>query len=111
MQQINIRISDDEKLVLDFIAKSQGISVSEIAKRAILNEISPKRVELAFKLLKDGKLGFKKGWILSGLTYHEFLNEWSKREITEEISEESIEKGNELALILNIEEIKKKNDI
>jgi len=73
--------------------------------------MQPKPVELAFRLLKDGKLGFKKGWILSGLTYHEFLNEWNKREITEEISEESIEKGNKLALYLNIEDIKKKSDV
>lgn len=109
MQQINIRISDDEKLVLDFIAKTQGTSVSEIAKRAVLNEISNTRVDLAFKLLKEGKLGFKKSWTLSGLSYHEFLNEWSKRGGTEEISEEAIEKGNELALSLSIDELKKNN--
>lgn len=109
MQQINIRISNDEKLILDYIAKIQGTSVSEIAKRAILNEISNVRVDLAFKLLSEGKIGFKKSWIVSGLSYHEFLNEWSKRGFTEEISEEAIEKGNELALSLSVEDLKKNN--
>lgn len=70
-------------------------------------KISNIRVDLAFKLLNEGKIGFKKSWIISGLSYQEFLNEWSKRGITEEISEEAMEKGNELALSLSLEELKK----
>lgn len=34
-----------------------------------------RRIELAFKLLRDGKIGRKKTWKISGLSATEFLKE------------------------------------
>ena len=68
MTQINFRVDDEIKKIIDLISNAQGISAAELAKRATLNEISNLRVEIAFDLLSQGKIGRKKAWKISGLT-------------------------------------------
>jgi len=101
MEQINFRVQEDEKRVLKALAEIKGISIPELVKQAVLKEIAPVRANLAFQLLKDGKIGRKRAWVISGLSYHEFMVEWSKREAEEAIPEESTEK--ELRLVENID--------
>ncbi|HMF30793.1 MAG TPA: hypothetical protein VKK79_05240 [Candidatus Lokiarchaeia archaeon] len=102
MQQVNFRLTDDEKRVLIALAETRGISIAELAKEAVLKEISAIRVDLAFQLLQEGKIGFKRAWTLSGLTYHEFLVEWSHRGAEEVISEEAEKKALKVALDLDL---------
>ena len=102
MEQINFRLLKDEKDILATIARSRGISMAEFAKKAVLKEISPLRVDLSFNLLKEGKIGFKRGWKISGLTYHEFLIEWSNRGAEEKISQIAEEEGLKAALSFDL---------
>jgi hypothetical protein len=104
MEQINFRIKADEKKILQFIAEERSISIAELARSAVLKEIGPIRIDLAFQLLTDRKIGRKKAWILSGLSYHEFLIEWTKRGAEEFVPQEILEKESE---ILNSIDIKK----
>ena len=97
MEQINFRIKKDEKSIIKSLADIQGVSIAEFAKKAVLDEITKKRVDLAFELLSEGKIGRKRTWILSGLSNLEFLNEWSKRDAEEEIPEDIINKELEFA--------------
>ena len=110
MEQINFRLLKDEKEILTTIARSRGISVAEFAKKAVLKEITPSRSDLAFRLLKEGKIGFKRAWKISGLTYHEFLIEWSNRGAEEKISQKSEEKGLKYALSFDLEPFFKDNE-
>ena len=103
MEQINFRLLSDEKEILSTIARSRGISVAEFAKKAVLKEVSLLRVDLAFNLLEEGKIGFKRSWKISGLTYHEFLIEWSNRGAEEKISQIAEEKGLKAALSFDLE--------
>jgi len=97
MEQINFRVKKDEKSIIKSLADTQGVSIAEFTKRTVLNEISKKRIDIAFKLLKDGKIGRKRTWILSGLSNLEFLNEWTKRKAEEKIPNEIIDKELDLA--------------
>lgn len=101
MGQINFRMTDDEKLVIQAIAKQKGISIAELARRAVLKEIMPVRIDLAFNLLQDGQVGRKKAWTLSGLSYHEFMAEWSNRDAVEDIPSTADNKGVKTALNLD----------
>ncbi|NMC04666.1 MAG: ribbon-helix-helix protein, CopG family [Candidatus Lokiarchaeota archaeon] len=103
MAQVNFRVSDDEKAVLDALAKHRGVSVAELAKQAVMQDISRERVNLAFQLLKEGKIARKKAWFLSGLDYHEFMLEWTRRGAEEVIPDEAIEKGFEIARNLDLD--------
>ncbi len=85
MAQVNFRIDHSLKLIIDEIAKEKGTSVAQIAKSALLNEIEPIRIDIAFRLVKEGKIGRKKAWQISGLDYPGFLKEWSKRKAHENI--------------------------
>ena len=102
MSQVNFRMNEDEKLVITALAKQKGISVAELARQALINEIMPMRVNLAFNLLKDGQIGRKRAWKLSGLSYHEFMVEWSKRGAVEQVPDAADRKGIETALNLDI---------
>ncbi len=60
MNQVNFRLKEDEKNLLKIIAGLQGIPISQLAKQIVLKEIEPKRVDIAFKMLKEGRCGRKR---------------------------------------------------
>ena len=101
MGQLNFRISDDDKMVLELLAKIQGISVTEMVKSTVFTKISEERVDLAFRLLKLGKIGRKKAWKITGLNGREFLKEWTRRNAEEIISDELAESTLKIALDLD----------
>ena len=108
MKQINFRLQDDESNALQILAEESGMTTAEFAKRKILQDIKPLRVDLAFKYLAEGKIGKKKAWFLSGLNYYEFMNEWAKRNAEEIIDETLDERGLQVALTLDDTEFRKK---
>lgn len=110
MAQVNFRVNDDERVVLHAIAKQRGVSIAELAKQAVIKEILPFRVDLAFQLLKDGKIGRKRAWVISGLDYHEFMVEWTKRGAEEIISDEAEQRGFDLAKSIDLEKYIKVRD-
>ncbi|MCF2141332.1 MAG: hypothetical protein K9W44_14835 [Candidatus Lokiarchaeota archaeon] len=107
MSQINFRIDPDDMKIAKILSESTGVSLAEIARRAFLEEIRPKRIELAFKLLKEGKCGFKKAWKISGLEYNEFLAEWASRDAKEIIPDEIMEDHLKWALNYDIKTLMK----
>ena len=98
MTQINIRITEEEKRLISEIAGAKGLSNSEFIKRAVMNEIRPIRMDIIFDLVKKGKIGRKKAWTLSGLSYREFLLEWADRKAEEIIPEALMDENLEEAL-------------
>ncbi|MEX2755852.1 MAG: hypothetical protein Q6365_010665 [Candidatus Sigynarchaeota archaeon] len=102
MEQINFRVSKDEKQVIDIIARAKGISTSELAKQTVLKDIKSTRVDLAFELLKQGKIGRKKTWLISGLSAHEFLVEWTRRGAEEVMPDDMVDRELELAKDLDL---------
>ena len=102
MEYVNFRLSKIEKEIIIAIARSHGISVEDFIKNTIFKEMAPFRVDLEFNLLNEGKIGFKRTWKISGLTYHEFLIEWSNRGAEEKISQIAEEKGLKAALSFDL---------
>ncbi|MCF2141647.1 MAG: hypothetical protein K9W44_16460 [Candidatus Lokiarchaeota archaeon] len=91
--QINFRLKSDELFIVKKLAKKKGISLAEYARKALEEKVKPERVDLAFRLLIEGHVGFKGAWKISGLEYNKFLTEWAKRGAVEEIPEEIVEKN------------------
>ncbi len=87
MYQINFRVGEDEKEILEKIARAKHLSLAELSKRIVMKELGPLRVEIAFDLLKAGKIGKKRAFTLSGLSYREFLGEAGTRGVTERMPE------------------------
>jgi hypothetical protein len=110
MAQVNFRVNEDEKTVLDALAKHRGVSVAELAKQAVLKDISKSRVDLAFELLNAGKAGKKRAWFISGLEYHEFMIEWTKRGAEEQIPDEAERKGFDLAMSIDLHKFLRDKD-
>lgn len=107
MKQINFRVKENEKKLVEELARLKGISVAEFAKQSLLKEIEPIREDFAFSLLKQGKIGFKRAWIISGLSYHEFLVQWNKKKAEEHISDASEERSLKLALSIDLKKFLK----
>ena len=59
-------------------------------------------------MLKEGRCGRKRAWQLSGLSYHEFMIEWSNRDAVEVIPDEVYDRSLADALSLDLEIFKKK---
>ena len=93
MAQINIRISEEEKSLISEMATAAGLSTSEFVKRAVMNDINHVRLEVIFDLVAKGKIGRKRAWKLSGLTYYEFLREWTERKALEKLPEELLDEA------------------
>ncbi|MHA1775966.1 MAG: hypothetical protein DRO88_00970 [Promethearchaeia archaeon] len=92
MYQINFRVKEEEKAILEKIAKIEKISLAELSKRLILKELNELRIKIAFDLMGKGKIGKKIAWKMSGLSYYEFLKKINDLKITEKVSEEVMEK-------------------
>ena len=92
MSQINFRINKNDLEIYKEIADSEGFSVAELARNALFKQMKEKRIDYAFKLLNKGECGFKRTFILSGLSYHEFMLEWAKRDAKEVIPAHIFEK-------------------
>jgi uncharacterized protein (DUF1778 family) len=107
MSQVNFRLSEEEFNIIKNLAENAGLSVAEYSKRIIKEKISPIRVEIAFKLLAQGKIHKKKAWLLSGLSYSEFMIEWSKRNAEDILPDQAEEKGLQLALSLELKKYRK----
>lgn len=107
MTQINFRVDDDIKSIIELISKTRGISSAEFAKRATINEISQIRIDIAFDLLEQGKIGRKRAWTISGLSSHEFLREWTNRNAEEKLSNNIVEKELKLLNVLDIKKFQK----
>jgi len=101
MSQVNFRIDSDEMAIVKKIAEEKGISVAELAKRALEEKLKVDRINLAFQMLSKEKVGFKGAWKISGLDYNEFLSEWVKRGAYESFPVDLITK--------NIDDAKKKD--
>lgn len=99
MYQINFRVDESEKEIIEIISQIKGWSMAEYSKRSVLKEIENERIDIAFGLLNDGKIGRKRALKLSGLSYREFMMEGAKRGVSEKIPDEIREK--ELASIKN----------
>lgn len=95
--QINFRMNESDLKIAKIIAKEKGVSLAELARKALEEKLLPERLELAFNLLKDAKVGFKGAWNLSGLDYNSFMVEWARRGAVEEIPLEIIKKNLEKA--------------
>jgi uncharacterized protein (DUF1778 family) len=107
MTQVNFRLSEEEMFIIKNLAEEAGVSIAEFSKRIVKEKLSPVRVDLAFKLLAQGKIHKKKAWILSGLTYSEFMIEWAKRDAQDIIPDASEEKGLELSLTMELKKFRK----
>ncbi|MHA1521880.1 MAG: hypothetical protein ACTSRK_17015 [Promethearchaeota archaeon] len=68
-----------------------------MVKRIGIKKLEHHRVDLAFSLLDEGKISKKKAFKLSGLTYHDFMEQGEIRKVSEKIPDELIE--SELAAI------------
>ena len=101
MSQLNIRISEEDRTIISLIARNRGMSVAQLVRSVLMKEILADKVNILLNLVAEGKLSRKKAFQLSGLTYREFLNEWTKRNIEEVIPEEAWNRGLELALTLD----------
>ncbi|MHA1730694.1 MAG: hypothetical protein ACTSU5_02070 [Promethearchaeota archaeon] len=97
MEQINFRVDAGLRDVIRQIAEFKHLSVAEFAKRATMAAIREERVEIAFELVARGKITRKRAWLLSGLSYPEFLVEWSKRGAEEKVPEDLVD--SELAVL------------
>ncbi len=85
MYQINFRVGEIEKELLEKIADVRCISLAELSKRIVIKELEHIRVDIAFSLMNEGKISKKKAFKLSGLTYYEFMQQGAIRNVTEKI--------------------------
>ncbi len=102
MDQINFRVQEEEKIVLQTLADYAGLSVPEYVKRLVLNDIKEIRIKTAFSLLKGNKISRKKAWILSGMSYHEFMMEWVAEGFEESVPDQVLDQELKLALSLDL---------
>lgn len=109
MSQINFRVGEFEKYLIQKMASEKGVSVAEFVKSEILESIQLKRVEFAFKLQSEGKITRKQTWKISGLSGPDFLVEWSNRGAVDKISDQLMEWGLELSKTLTYESKSKEN--
>ena len=110
MSQINFRLNEEDTKIFKEIAKKEGRTLTYLARNAFMMHMREERVNFAFEYLREGKIGFKEAFKMSGLTYHEFMLEWAKRDAKEQIPNEIVEEHLKNALNFDIVKYLKKNE-
>ncbi|MHA2000576.1 MAG: hypothetical protein ACTSVU_00620 [Promethearchaeota archaeon] len=108
IQQINFRIDKDGYVIIKEIATHEQKSVAELSKQIVLEGIKEKRVELSLLLYKEGKIGIKRAWRLSGLSPFEFRRMLIDRNIEPVYNEKSADIALETALSIKMRDMLKK---
>lgn len=72
MKQINFRVSDDEYELVAMVAKILGKPVPAMMKDLGFKALRDASIDLAVNLYKDGSIGLKRAWMMTGLEFHEF---------------------------------------
>ena len=107
MEQINFQVQPEERLILQYLADSVNLPIDEYVKQKIFDNIKDERSKIAFYLLQERKISRKLAWLISGLSYHEFMLIWVQKGFTENISDQLLDQQVNLALNLTSDDIAK----
>ncbi|MHA1728027.1 MAG: hypothetical protein ACTSWY_04780 [Promethearchaeota archaeon] len=105
MKQINFRLTEDEYEIVDNISKILDKSIPSLLKEIGMKEIEKICPKLALNLYRNNKIGLKKAWKLSRLTFFEFIQLLIENNIEPNIPDELDEKMVDLAQNLKISDI------
>lgn len=105
MKQINFRVDEELYEILKLLASQLDESIPNLSKKIILDNLSDIRKKIALKGYEEKKIGLKKAWKISGLSFLEFNNLLIESNIEPQISDNLDDKLIDIAL--NI----KKSDI
>ena len=81
MKQINFRVSDDEYELAATVAKILGKPVSAVMKDLGFKALRDASIDLVLDLYKNGTIGLKRAWVMTGLAFHEFTRHVMERGI------------------------------
>ena len=105
MRQINFRLSDEEYDILDLLSHHLNESIPNLSKRILLENLADIRIKIALKAYQKNKIGLKKAWKLSGLSFFEFNKLIVENNIEPPIPEELDDKLIEIALDIKQEDL------
>jgi predicted HTH domain antitoxin len=74
MKQINFRLTDEEYDLLNLLSVNLNESIPNLSKKILLENLSDIRTKIALKAYQENKIGLKKAWKLSGLSFFEFIS-------------------------------------
>ncbi len=105
MKQINFRLTEEEYEIIKEIASVMEKSIPNLLKELSLKELTTVRRKIALDLYAQKKVGFKRAWKLSGLSFYEFQQALISAHIEPNIPEELEDKMIAGALSLRKEDI------
>lgn len=88
MKEVSFQISEDEYEIIESIAGILNKSVSSLLKEISLQKIGNIAPEIALKLYSEKKIGLKKAWKISRMSFFEFSDLIVKNNIEPPISDE-----------------------
>ena len=88
MHQLNIRISDEDFKILEFIARRENIPITSLFKVIIGPSFEQWKINKIIELHQKGSIHFKEAARLSGLSLIEFLKKIKESGIEPEFTDE-----------------------
>ncbi len=104
-KQLNMLLQAEKVDALEFFAKEEHLPHTTLAKKIFLEAMEKFLVNESINLYAKGRIGLKKAWKLSGLSFFGFLKELEKRKIEPPLSASVQEFGEKVAKKIKREEI------
>jgi predicted HTH domain antitoxin len=105
MKQLNFRLSDEEYNILEVLSHHLNESIPNLSKKILLENLAEIRIKIALTAYQENKIGLKKAWKLSGLSFLEFNNLLVEHQIEPPIPEALDDKLIEIALDIKKEDL------
>lgn len=87
MNQISLRMAEEDIKILQMVSDEMNTPIASLYRQATLRTFKEWKLDQLFRLYSIGRLGLKKAWKLSRMTWPEFLLELERRQIEPPISE------------------------
>ena len=107
MNQISLRMAEEDIKILQLVSEEMNTPIASLYRQATLKAFNEWKLTHLFRLYSNGRLGLKKVWKLSRMSWTEFLLELERRQIEPPISELVDEYTDKIRKQIQLEDHKK----
>ena len=109
MTQLNLKLSEEEYEVLKYYSRNENLPLASAFRTIIHEPVDSWRLNFTIQEYCRGKLGFKKAWKMSGVSFNQWLKALEQSGLELEIPEIIEEESEKLAQSLDLKDFLKRH--
>lgn len=107
MAQLNLKLSEKEYEVLKYYSRNEKLPLASAFRTIVSETIDSWRLNFTMQEYCRGKLGFKKAWKMSGVSFNQWLRALEQSDLEVDIPQILEQRSEEIAQSLDLKDFLK----